>query len=76
MEMREGSMSNDTPYDECSARIRQARAAIIAMTHTYQDNGQFKMPANWMYEGLTAVNELLDQAESAFKKIELASRRA
>jgi len=69
-------MTSDTPYDECSARIRQARAMTIAMTHTYQESGQFKMPATWLYEGLTAVNELLDQAENAFKKIELASRRA
>ena len=69
-------MSSDMPYDECSTRIRQARAAIIAMTHTYQESGQFRMPANWMYEGLTAANDLLVLAESAFKKIELSSRRA
>jgi hypothetical protein len=69
-------MNNDTPYDDCSARIRQARSTIIALTATYQENGQFKMAANWMYEALTAVDALLDQAESAFKKVELGARRA
>jgi hypothetical protein len=67
-------MSN--AFDDCATRLRQARAGIIALTSTYQDNGEFKMPANWMYEALTAVNDLLDQAEGAFKKVELSARRA
>lgn len=56
--------------DVLLARLDQISGTLIALRNTYDDKeGEYMVPAEHMENALWAVQELLDQAQDAAKKL-------
>ena len=53
-------------FDTLSARIKQARATLVAVQSTWDDeDGKFGLTPKFIYQALWGIEELLDQGISA-----------
>jgi hypothetical protein len=63
----------DHPLDVLITRIRNARAVLVAMMNTWNDDlSETTLPVGWIHGGLEAVKELLDEASNAEKRLSAA----